>query len=131
MKPSKLVELIELHDSSIEAIQYDRQKKECVLVVSLANWMQNDYTEGDVDSTLGHIIINNVSNLQIIPDLAFFTRDENISFDIIDSVVTPSEESGMEIWIITANVDDFSKIRNEFFSLSITANNARWKPLGR
>ena len=93
MKISEFVNNFNLHDSYIESVEYNKEKREVQLIVHFAFWMQKDYIEGTPETGLIKVLFQNVNKYScdngdptgsFVGILRSEIRDDNFVLKLLD-----------------------------------------------
>lgn len=103
-----------LHDSIIEAFDYDDKNTKVIITVNFCFWLQEDYNESDPENGLLKFTFNHVSNLKYDNDVDFSNA----------SILKTDENDGT---VIITLLDDLS---GECYELSFSADNVEINTVG-
>ncbi len=95
----------DFHDSLVEYIFNDIEKKQVILKIDFCNWKQSWYTEKQRETSLISLIFENVESA-IIPDVSL-NSDEIITFELL----TDKEKAcGIKMLIFNDTINELYEI---------------------
>lgn len=108
MKINDLLTKYTFHDSLIENIIYDAEKKNLILTIDFCLWMQEDYIESQPETAIIKLVFSNVTDFEGVSGKVDSFSILKISY--IDNVITISilddfNEGYHEIVFKTDNVE--------------------------
>ncbi|MFL0197611.1 hypothetical protein ACJDU8_18870 [Clostridium sp. WILCCON 0269] len=83
MKLHKLLEDYDLHDSLVEDIQFDADKKRLIIGIELCNWRQKSYKENEPEMLSCKLIFDRVRKYEFDTDYKTFEDNEILEAEII------------------------------------------------
>ena len=81
MKISEFIKAYNLHDSLLEKVEYDSEKKIVEIMIDFCYWQQTGYNDNDPETGLISVQFTNVSAFYFIP--YEINSDEIIKSDLI------------------------------------------------
>lgn len=125
MRLSDLVKIYNLHDSSLEDIHYFPDNHKLIIDLTLCNWRQSFYKEGEPEVVLGRLVFTGVSFYSLQSKHVNLGQNEILNAIVSNSTEDVNTEK-LRITFIYININQ--KI-NEAENIEIEAEDVIWENL--
>ena len=126
MKLAQFFQTYEFHDSSLEGMHYDSNNRRCILKITLLNYDQSWYRQGDPEFVLGNAVFAGVRKLEVEPEQGLFQEDGTSDAEILQ--VQQVGEEVPDCWQFAILVPSYIPPRDtRFFTLTLCADEVEWQ----
>jgi hypothetical protein len=126
MKLAQFFQRYEFHDSSLEGMHYDSDNRRCILKITLLNYDQSWYRQGDPEFVLGNAVFTGVRMLEVEPEQGLFQEDGTSDAEILQ--VRQVGEEALDCWQFAVTVPSYVRYGDSsFFALTLCADEVEWQ----
>jgi hypothetical protein len=124
MQLSQFFHEFTFHDSGLERMQYDPADTVCRLKITLLNYDQRWYQEGEPEMIVGEIVFRGVRELKIEPSEGLFKEDGTSDGEILR--VRQGDEEVLNCWTFDVIGHQYSPASHSYFTLTLCADEVEW-----
>ncbi len=124
MKLHELLDLYDLHDSSVSSVYCYPEQKKVVIDLILLNWRQLSYTNGEPKTISGKLIFTGVFNYTLQTEMPEVQFDDD---EILTAKILPSPNQNTETIQMVLLAILFPEKKEEVKILQIEAEDVIWE----